>query len=93
MLLLTLIISFSASSMAIFYIAFEASLIPTIILIILWGYQPERLQARLYLIIYTITASLPLLIIILKIYSNSKHLNITMPEQIILPLRAITPLT
>lgn len=93
MLLLTLIISFSASSMAIFYIAFEASLIPTIILIILWGYQPERLQARLYLIIYTITASLPLLIIILKIYSNSKHLNITIPEQIILPLRAITSLT
>lgn len=92
-LLLTLIISFSASSMAIFYIAFEASLIPTIILIILWGYQPERLQARLYLIIYTITASLPLLIMILKIYSNSKHLNITIPEQITLPLRAITSLT
>lgn len=92
-LLLTLIISFSASSIAIFYIAFEASLIPTIILIILWGYQPERLQARLYLIVYTITASLPLLIIILKIYSNSKHLNITIPEQIIIPLRTISSLT
>lgn len=81
-LLITLIISFSSSSIAIFYIAFEASLIPTIILIIIWGYQPERLQARIYLIIYTITASLPLLIIILKIYYNCKHLNITIPEQI-----------
>jgi NADH-ubiquinone oxidoreductase chain 4 len=27
----------------------------------MWGYQPERLQASMYLIIYTITASLPLL--------------------------------
>ena len=92
-LLITLIISFSASSIAVFYIAFEASLIPTIILIILWGYQPERLQARLYLIVYTITASLPLLIIILKIYSNSKHLNISIPEQIIIPLRSVNSLT
>lgn len=91
-LLLTLIISFSASSIAIFYIAFEASLIPTIILIILWGYQPERLQARIYLIIYTITASLPLLIIIIKIYLNSKHLNITIAEQINLPANSINPL-
>ena len=81
-LLLTLIFSFSASSILIFYISFEASLIPTILLIIIWGYQPERLQARIYLIIYTITASLPLLIIILKIYHESKHLNMTIADQI-----------
>jgi len=81
-LLITLIISFSVSSLMVFYISFEASLIPTMILIIIWGYQPERIQARVYLIIYTITASLPLLIIICKIYSRSKHLNITIPDQI-----------
>ena len=89
-LLITLVISFSSSSMIIFYIAFEASLIPTIILIILWGYQPERIQASLYLIIYTITASLPLLMIILKIYYSSKHLNITIPEQLIIPTDSIS---
>lgn len=89
-LLITLVVSFSSSSIIIFYIAFEASLIPTIILIILWGYQPERMQASLYLIIYTITASLPLLIIILKIYYSSKHLNITMPEQLLIPTDSIS---
>lgn len=89
-LLITLIISFSSSSILIFYIAFEASLIPTIILIILWGYQPERMQASLYLIIYTITASLPLLIIILKIYYSSKHLNMTIPEQLLIPTDSIS---
>lgn len=81
-LLISLVGSFSVSSILIFYIIFEASLIPTTILIITWGYQPERIQARIYLIIYTITASLPLLIIILNIYIKSKHLNITIPEQI-----------
>jgi len=40
---------------------FEISLIPTLILILGWGYQPERLQAGLYLIMYTMCASLPLL--------------------------------
>jgi len=83
-LLISLVISFTSSSMVIFYIAFETSLIPTIVLIILWGYQPERIQARIYLIIYTIAASLPLLIIIVKIYYSSKHLNITIPEQLII---------
>lgn len=83
-LLVSLIGSFSVSSILIFYIIFEASLIPTIILIITWGYQPERIQARIYLIIYTITASLPLLIIILIIYRKCKHINISIPDQILI---------
>ena len=45
-----------------FYIFFEISLIPIIYIIIGWGYQPERLIAGLYLLFYTLLASLPLLI-------------------------------
>nr|ARI50066.1 NADH dehydrogenase subunit 4 [Margarites vorticiferus] len=48
-----------------FYVSFEASLIPTLMLILGWGYQPERLQAGMYMMLYTITASLPLLVLIL----------------------------
>nr|YP_010926041.1 NADH dehydrogenase subunit 4 [Litostrophus scaber]WKF19541.1 NADH dehydrogenase subunit 4 [Litostrophus scaber] len=48
-----------------FYIAFEGVLIPTLVLIVGWGYQPERLQAGIYLIFYTVCASLPLLMVIL----------------------------
>lgn len=70
-LLLILINAFSINNLFIFYIWFEASLIPTIIIILLWGYQPERLQARIYIIIYTVAASLPILIILLIIYNNS----------------------
>jgi len=41
-------------------------------LIITWGYQPERSQARIYLIIYTVAASLPMLIVLCKIFITSK---------------------
>jgi NADH-ubiquinone oxidoreductase chain 4 len=44
-----------------FYVGFEAVLIPTFILIIGWGRQPERLNASFYFFIYTILRSLPLL--------------------------------
>ena len=37
-----------------------------------WGYQPERSQARIYLIIYTVAASLPMLIVLCKIFIVSK---------------------
>ena len=59
-----------------FYIFFEISLIPTLLLIIGWGYQPERLQAGMYIILYTITASLPLLIRLLLLGSNYNSFNI-----------------
>ena len=74
-----LIMCFASSNLLSFYIWFEASLVPTIVLIIVWGYQPERLQARIYLIIYTVRASLPLLLIIIIIINNSNHLLITFP--------------
>lgn len=62
---LILILTFISSRILVFYFLFEASLIPTLLLILGWGYQPERLQAGIYIIIYTVAASLPLLLIIL----------------------------
>ena len=59
-----LLVAFSVTRMIHFYFMFEASLIPTLMLVLGWGYQPERLQAGLYMMIYTVAASLPLLLII-----------------------------
>jgi len=64
-----LILTFTQPNLLMFYILFEASLIPTLLIILGWGTQPERLQAGLYLIIYTIAASLPLLLSIMIIMS------------------------
>jgi len=67
-LLIFLVVTFSCLDFLWFYVRFEASLIPTLILILGWGYQPERVQAGTYFIFYTIFASLPLLVSIISIY-------------------------
>nr|YP_010155466.1 NADH dehydrogenase subunit 4 [Haemagogus spegazzinii]QQX45046.1 NADH dehydrogenase subunit 4 [Haemagogus spegazzinii] len=69
-LLLMLIFTFSSMSLFMFYLFFESSLIPTLFLILGWGYQPERLQAGIYLLFYTLLASLPLLIGIFFVKNN-----------------------
>nr|YP_010759068.1 NADH dehydrogenase subunit 4 [Oedipoda miniata]WEX31978.1 NADH dehydrogenase subunit 4 [Oedipoda miniata] len=66
-LLIMLYCSFSSLSLLSFYIFFESSLIPTLFLILGWGYQPERLQAGIYLIFYTLFASLPLLLVLFNL--------------------------
>lgn len=78
-LTLTLLLTFNTNNISLFYIFFEASLIPTFILILTWGYQPERLQARIYLILYTVTASLPLLLNILYTFGQNAHLSFLIP--------------
>nr|YP_009487818.1 NADH dehydrogenase subunit 4 [Culex bidens]AWB98844.1 NADH dehydrogenase subunit 4 [Culex bidens] len=75
-LLLMLILTFSSMSLFMFYLFFESSLIPTLFLILGWGYQPERLQAGVYLLFYTLLASLPLLIGIFYIKNNDFTMNI-----------------
>nr|YP_009431975.1 NADH dehydrogenase subunit 4 [Donax vittatus]ATA66424.1 NADH dehydrogenase subunit 4 [Donax vittatus] len=55
------IMVFSMSKVFFFYFFFESSLLPTMVLILGWGYQPERLQAGLQMVMYTVCGSLPLL--------------------------------
>nr|YP_009643371.1 NADH dehydrogenase subunit 4 [Adrisa magna]AMR75002.1 NADH dehydrogenase subunit 4 [Adrisa magna] len=74
-MLLALMFTFSADNLLIFYLSFEASIIPTLFLIFGWGYQPERLLAGNYLLFYTLFASLPLLLGIFYIYKVVGSLN------------------
>nr|YP_003204859.1 NADH dehydrogenase subunit 4 [Mongoloraphidia harmandi]ACO92559.1 NADH dehydrogenase subunit 4 [Mongoloraphidia harmandi] len=66
-----LVLSFSSLSLFGFYIFFESSLVFTLLLILGWGYQPERLQAGVYMLFYTLIVSLPLLIMIMFLYKNN----------------------
>lgn len=68
-LCLVIIVFFIRTNVIMFYIFFEVSLLPTLVLIIGWGYQPERLQAGVYIMLYTVTLSLPLLISLLMLSS------------------------
>jgi len=74
-LLLVLIICFIRINLIYFYFFFEVSLIPTLLIIIGWGFQLERLQAGIYFIFYTLTASLPLLLNLIYFYGNNGGIN------------------
>nr|YP_010409839.1 NADH dehydrogenase subunit 4 [Saguinus midas]URH14711.1 NADH dehydrogenase subunit 4 [Saguinus midas] len=76
LLQISLIMTFSATELILFYILFETTLIPTLIIITRWGYQPERLNAGSYFLFYTLAGSLPLLITFLYHLSNSGSLNL-----------------
>lgn len=64
-ILCILLLCFSVYNLLGFYLFFEAVLIPIILIIFIWGGQPERLQAGVYMLIYTLFGSLPLLLVLL----------------------------
>ncbi len=58
-LLIFLSLRFYTTNILLFYLFFEASLIPIFWIVIGWGYQPERLLARLIIFFYTLASSFP----------------------------------
>nr|ADG22738.1 NADH dehydrogenase subunit 4 [Martes flavigula]AIZ98533.1 NADH dehydrogenase subunit 4 [Martes flavigula] len=73
---LLLIMTFTATELIMFYILFEATLMPTLIIITRWGNQTERLNAGLYFLFYTLVGSLPLLTALLWMQNNLGTLNL-----------------
>nr|QHB77642.1 NADH dehydrogenase subunit 4 [Hylomyscus stella] len=71
-----LIMTFSATELIMFYILFEATLIPTLIIITRWGNQTERLNAGIYFLFYTLIGSIPLLIALISIQNSLGTLNL-----------------
>nr|QXM17001.1 NADH dehydrogenase subunit 4 [Aeolothrips indicus] len=65
-----LILTFCSISSFLFFFLFESSLIPTVFLILGWGYKVERVQSGLYLFFYTFFGSIPLLIMIFFHFFN-----------------------
>ena len=70
-----LVITLSANNITSFYTLFEATLIPTLIIITRWGSQPKRLTAGTYFMYYTLLGSLPLLIAILFLNNQENSSN------------------
>lgn len=71
-----LILAFSATEIIIFYVMFEATLIPTLIIITRWGNQAERLNAGIYFLFYTLAGSLPLLVALLLLQNTTGTLSL-----------------
>nr|YP_001382342.1 NADH dehydrogenase subunit 4 [Ailurus styani]BAF73966.1 NADH dehydrogenase subunit 4 [Ailurus styani] len=81
-----LIMTFTATELIMFYILFEATLVPTLIIITRWGNQAERLNAGLYFLFYTLMGSLPLLIALLYIQNDMGTLNFLAIQYLYQPL-------
>nr|YP_009328356.1 NADH dehydrogenase subunit 4 [Epinephelus chlorostigma]ALP14458.1 NADH dehydrogenase subunit 4 [Epinephelus chlorostigma]AWW89585.1 NADH dehydrogenase subunit 4 [Epinephelus chlorostigma] len=75
-----LILAFGATELIMFYVMFESTLIPTLILITRWGNQTERLNAGVYFLFYTLAGSLPLLVALLLLQNYTGTLSLlTLP--------------
>nr|YP_010600877.1 NADH dehydrogenase subunit 4 [Cacopsylla jukyungi]WAL33207.1 NADH dehydrogenase subunit 4 [Cacopsylla jukyungi] len=61
-LLMSLLVVFYVDSLIMFYMSFEMSVIPILLILFGWGYQPDRLEAGFYMVLYTVLFSLPLLL-------------------------------
>nr|YP_010156096.1 NADH dehydrogenase subunit 4 [Leiognathus ruconius]QQY85697.1 NADH dehydrogenase subunit 4 [Leiognathus ruconius] len=86
-----LIMAFSATEIMMFYITFEATLIPTLIIITRWGNQAERLNAGTYFLFYTLMSSLPLLVALLTLQNTTGSLSLlTLQFNSYMPLSSFT---
>nr|QHV35868.1 NADH dehydrogenase subunit 4 [Hyperoodon ampullatus]QHV36063.1 NADH dehydrogenase subunit 4 [Hyperoodon ampullatus] len=86
MLQTLLIMTFTATELILFYITFEATLVPTLIIITRWGNQTERLNAGLYFLFYTLTGSLPLLVALTYLQNTMGTLNFLLLQHWTQPL-------
>nr|YP_002600879.1 NADH dehydrogenase subunit 4 [Antilope cervicapra]AEP20853.1 NADH dehydrogenase subunit 4 [Antilope cervicapra]BAH23324.1 NADH dehydrogenase subunit 4 [Antilope cervicapra] len=86
LLQLFLIMTFTAMELIFFYILFEATLVPTLIIITRWGNQTERLNAGLYFLFYTLTGSLPLLVALIYIQNTTGSLNFLILQYWVQPM-------
>nr|ABM89730.1 NADH dehydrogenase subunit 4 [Chamaeleo arabicus] len=71
-----LTLALSSTNLILFFIMFEATLIPTMIIITRWGSQKERLTAGMYFMFYTLISSMPLLIALLMMNYQMNNLSI-----------------
>nr|YP_010133429.1 NADH dehydrogenase subunit 4 [Myotis petax]ALD15969.1 NADH dehydrogenase subunit 4 [Myotis petax]ALD15982.1 NADH dehydrogenase subunit 4 [Myotis petax]ALD15995.1 NADH dehydrogenase subunit 4 [Myotis petax]ALD16008.1 NADH dehydrogenase subunit 4 [Myotis petax] len=81
-----LIMTFSATELIMFYILFEATLVPTLIIITRWGGQTERLNAGIYFLFYTLAGSLPLLIALIYTQATLGSLSLLLTQYLTEPL-------
>ncbi len=74
-----LLLLFTVMDLLLFYILFEATLIPMFIIIGIWGSRNEKIKAAWYFFFYTLIGSFFMLLSIFKIYSltgTTNYLNL-----------------
>ncbi|YP_086807.1 NADH dehydrogenase subunit 4 (mitochondrion) [Bemisia tabaci] len=73
MMLILLMMTFYSWNLMMFYLMFEMSMIVVLMIIMTWGYQPERVEAALFMVMMTVMTSLPF---ITTMMNNSTNLSL-----------------
>lgn len=71
-----LVFVFFFKNSVVYFACCEISLVPISLIILGWGYQPERSSAFMYMFIYTFFSALPLLLILLIIGVTEARWNV-----------------
>ena len=61
----SVLLAFKTKELLLFYVFFELRAVPITVMIFQYGYQPEKLNAALFLMLYTVVRRLPLLLAIM----------------------------
>jgi len=69
-LLFVVLVFLSTASLLIFFIRYELSLFPISLIILFHGYQPEKVKAFVYILLYTVICSAPFLYFVLSLQSS-----------------------
>nr|YP_010890158.1 NADH dehydrogenase subunit 4 [Stephanomia amphytridis]WJJ70206.1 NADH dehydrogenase subunit 4 [Stephanomia amphytridis] len=85
LILIVLVGVFTTLDILIFYILFEATLIPMFLLIGIWGSREEKVKAAFYFFFYTLIGSLLMLISIFKLYTIIGSTNIQLITNLEIP--------
>jgi len=64
-MMIGLVSCFILGDFFLFYVRFEFTVIPIFLLILGWGYRVNRLQAGLFMFLYTLVTSLPFFLLLL----------------------------
>nr|YP_009473008.1 NADH dehydrogenase subunit 4 [Melanophryniscus moreirae]ASV64494.1 NADH dehydrogenase subunit 4 [Melanophryniscus moreirae] len=91
MLQTTTLLAFLADNMILFFIMFESTMIPTLILITRWGAQKERMLAGIYLLFYTLFGSMALLTALLFFHETFGTLSISLMKELTSNIYLSTP--
>lgn len=60
------VIFFYTQSLFVFFVLYELSLLPVSIIILIFGYQPEKLRSTTYFLLYTVVCSSPLFVFVIR---------------------------
>ena len=57
---------FNTDSILVLYITFELTIAPVLLIVLVWGGQPEKISAAYYAVVFTGVFSVPFLIVIVQ---------------------------